>query len=89
MNPEGSQLRGLYREARRRLAQRRMRKQVDRYFATGTRPAHEPAASYVALMEAFDRVANASIGGQGYEQAVEQYRAAEERYEQASREVQP
>jgi len=87
MNPAGAQLRGLYREARRRLAQRRMRKQVDRYFATGKRPENKAAVSYVALLEAFDRVANASIGGQGYEQAVEAYRAAQERYEQASREV--
>lgn len=77
----------LRREARRRLAHHRMRKQIDHYFTTGERPTTEPAASYIDLIQAFDDVANASIGGQDYDEAVERYGRAQERYRQASQEV--
>jgi len=70
-----------------KLRQRRMIEEFQEYGATGKEPQSELGKAYVDLTEAFGRVADASIGGKGYEQAVEAYRAAEERYEQASREV--
>lgn len=72
-----------------KLRQRRVTEEIVEYGATGQRPKSELGQAYLDLTEAFGRMADASIGGKAYDETVEQYRQAEERYERLSREVQP
>jgi len=69
-------------EQRFRLVQQRMRKSqmrgdIERFHATGQLPISEPALSFALLMQAFQRMADTSVGGGGdFERAEQDYRAA-------------
>lgn len=63
-----------------------MREDVQRFYDTGERPTSEPAASFVVLLEAFGRMADASIGGD-YEQACKDYEQACQRWDRAEQGV--
>lgn len=61
--------------------------QLRQYALDGTLPADELTRAYVAQVEAFEKVADASIGGENYDQAVDQYQQAVEKYNHVVRGV--
>lgn len=68
-----------------RMRKSQMRGDIQRFHETGQLPQSEPAASFVNLLQAFDRVVDASVGGGDYDQARADYEAAVNRWEKAER----
>lgn len=65
------------------LSKAQMRRDIELYRTTGKRPTTEPAASFANMLDAFDRVCDASIGGGDYPEAVAAYNEAAERLKKA------
>lgn len=80
-----SRIAKMLRRAERRADKAAMRAAVQRYYETGERPTSEPAASFVNLLQAFERMADASVGGGDYEAARADYEAAVTRWQQAEK----
>lgn len=80
-----SRLGKLLRRAERSMNKASMREAVQKFYTKGERPTSEPAASFVNLLQAFDRVVDASVGGGDYDQARADYEAAVNRWEKAER----
>jgi len=78
----------LLRRAETAMSKASMRADVQRFYATGEKPTSEPAKSFVALLESFDRMTDASVGGDGYEQAAADYERAVKAWDQAERGIQ-
>jgi len=74
-------------EVSRSLGRRQMREEINHYFVTGEEPQSDVARAYVAMLRAFNDMADASCGGDGYEDAEAAYRDACQRYESLAREV--
>ncbi|HRV48163.1 MAG TPA: hypothetical protein P5068_10385 [Sedimentisphaerales bacterium] len=68
-----------------RMRKSQMRGDIQRFHETGQLPQSEPAASFVNLLQAFDRMIDASVGGGDYDQAREAYEAACRRWEKAEK----
>jgi len=66
-----------------RMGKDQMQQDIERFHATGHLPIREPALSFALLMESFQRLADCSVGGGGYEQAQADYAAAVKRWERA------
>lgn len=79
-----SRISKLLRRAETAMSKASMRADVQRFYATGENPTSEPAKSFVNLMAAFDRMADASVGGD-YEQAASDYERAVKAWERAER----
>ena len=75
----------LLRRAERLMDKASMREDVQRFYDDGIMPESEPAQSFALLMQAFDRMIDASVGGGNYEQAREAYEAACRRWERAEK----
>ncbi len=75
----------LLRRAELSMDKANMREDVARFYDTGKRPATEPASTFVTLLEAFDKLTDASVGGNDYDQAVAEYERACKQWDQAER----
>jgi len=75
----------LLHRAERAMGKEAMREDVQKFYTKGERPTSEPAASFVNLLQAFDRMIDQSIGGGDYDQARADYEAAVKRWERAQR----
>lgn len=82
-----SRISKLLRRAERRMGKSAMHEAVQRFYDTGERPTSEPAASFVALLESFERMLDASIGGGDYDAAREVYQVAVRQWEKVERGV--
>ena len=80
-----SRISKLMRRAERLMGKSAMHEAVQRYFADGVVPTTEPAQSFALLMQAFDRMIDASVGGGDYDAAREAYEAAVCRWEKAEK----
>jgi len=81
------QLKGLFRDTRKRLARRRMREEINTYFATGQEPKSDGATAYLSMLRRFNQMTDESIGGPKYDNAVTAYRQAQVDYCEACREA--
>ena len=75
----------LLHRAERAMGKEAMREDVQRFYSTGEKPTSEPAASFVNLLQSFDRMIDASVGGGDYGAAREAYEAAVKRWEKAEK----
>jgi len=75
----------LLHRAERAMGKEAMREDVQRFYSTGEKPTSEPAASFVNLLQSFDRMIDASVGGSDYGAAREMYEAACRRWERTER----
>ena len=82
-----SRISKLLRRAETAMSKASMRADVQRFYATGEKPTSEPAKSFVALLESFDRMIDASVGGGDYDAAREAYEAAVCRWEKAEKDI--
>ena len=80
-----SRISKLLRRAETAMSKASMRADVQRFYATGEKPTSEPAASFVNLMATFDRMTDASVGGDDYGQAAADYERAAKAWDQAER----
>lgn len=78
-----ARIRKLLNRAEKAMQKQSMRVDIQKYFDTGVLPESEPAKSFVDLMAAFDRMTDASVGGDDYEQAAGDYERAVKTWEQA------
>ena len=77
----------LLRRAERLMDKASMREDVQRFYDDGIMPESEPAQSFALLMQAFDRMIDASVGGGDYDAAREAYEAAVCRWEKAEKDI--
>lgn len=80
-----SRISKLLRRAERLMGKSAMHAAVQRFYDTGEKPTSEPAASFVGLLETFDRMIDSSIGCGDYDEAREAYEAACRRWKRAER----
>ena len=66
--------------ASRHIRRRRVRREIDAFFATGEEPQSEAGQAYLEVLRAFRRMNDQSIGGDAYEQARQDYEAASRRF---------
>jgi len=78
-----SRIRKLLSQAERAMSKQSMRRDVQRFYDTGELPQTEPARSFVVLMQSFDKLTDASVGGSDYEEAQADYEQAVRRWEKA------
>ena len=71
--------------AERAMGKEAMREDVQRFYSTGEKPTSEPAASFVNLLESFDRMIDASVGGGDYDAARVAYETAVKRWQKAEK----
>jgi len=81
------QIKKQFRQVTRRAARRRMRREIDQYFATGEEPKSELGRAYLAQVRAFNAMADESIGGPDYPHAQKAYQQAQADHKAACREV--
>lgn len=66
-----------------KLTQRRMEEEIQEHGRTGREPQTETGTAFIAMTDAFGRMANASIGGKDYDEAVEEYEDAQRAFNEA------
>jgi len=66
--------------ASRHMRRRRVRREIDHFFATGEEPQSEAGQAYLQVLRAFQRMNDQSIGGDGYQQARQEYEQARDRF---------
>ena len=77
----------LLNQAERWMGKSAMHATIQWFYDTGEKPTSEPAASFVNLLESFDRMIDASVGGGDYGQARVEYEAAVKRWKRAEKGV--
>ena len=77
----------LLHRAERAMGKSAMHEALQRFYDTGEKPTSEPAASFVNLLESFDRMIDASVGGGDYDAARVEYEAAVKRWKRAEKGV--
>lgn len=80
-----SRLSKLLRRAERAMGKATLHAAIQRFYDDGIMPESEPAQSFALLMQAFDRMIDASVGGGDYDAAREAYEAAVCRWEKAEK----
>jgi len=85
MSQRKARINRIMQRAERLMSKASMRADVQRFYATGEKPTSEPAASFVNLMATFDRMTDASVGGDDYGQAAADYERAAKAWDQAER----
>ncbi|HNY81074.1 MAG: hypothetical protein RBS72_20595 [Sedimentisphaerales bacterium] len=75
----------LLNQAERWMGKSAMHEALQRFYDTGEKPTSEPAASFVNLLESFDRMIDASVGGGDYDAARVAYETAVKRWQKAEK----
>jgi len=82
-----SRISKLMRRAERLMGKSAMHEALQRFYSDGVVPESEPAASFVNLLESFDRMIDASVGGGDYDAARVKYGEAVKRWQAAEKGV--
>ena len=71
----------------RRLVRKQVLREIERCHATSEESQSEVAQAYVARVRAFELMTDESVGGAGFEEALQNYRHAAGRYRAACRTI--